>query len=66
MPTEKLLTITQTATKFGLERRSIERHLAELKAKGLQIVRAGRKQLVREASADALIKRLSDREDVLF
>ena len=64
---ERLLTIDQVAARLNVVRRTVERHLLKLKARGLQEVGLGTRSIrFREASLDNMIKRAAEREEKLF
>jgi len=62
---EQLLTIRETAQRFGISRAMMYQTLPTLKAKGLQEVRIGRRRCIRESSVDKVIARLATREEHL-
>ena len=65
--TERLLTMEEVAQRLGVVKRSVQRYLPKLMARGLQRVKVG-PHLVRfrEASLDRIIKRAAEREEPLF
>jgi len=64
---EKLLTIDQVASRLGVVRKTVQRHLPAMRANGLQQVNLGRKSIrFREASLDRIIKRAAERESNPF
>ncbi|MBN2377031.1 MAG: hypothetical protein JXD22_11555 [Sedimentisphaerales bacterium] len=61
---EKLLTMTEAASRLAISRPQFYRLLPELQKKGLQLVRvvAAGRQKVRECSLDNIIRKSAERE----
>lgn len=64
---EKLLTLDDVANRLRVVRRSVYRHLATLKAKGLQQVPMGTRSIrFRETSLNRIIERAAERGERIF
>jgi len=64
---ERLLSLDTVAHRLDMSRETVRRHLPDLQAKGLQVIRSGPKATrVREESLNRLIKRAAEREEPLF
>ena len=63
---ERLLTLDQAAARLGTTKRTVYRHMARLRAKGLQFVKMNRMIRVRAHTLNKLIKRAAEREEPIF
>jgi len=62
---EQLLTLEETVKRLGVSRMTFYRHLPRLRARGLQLVRFGKRPMFREASLDRIIKKAAEEESAL-
>jgi predicted DNA-binding protein (UPF0251 family) len=62
---EQLLTVEQTAGRLGVSRRTFYNRLPNLRAKGLQVVKFGKRSMFREKSLNNLICRAAETENSL-
>jgi len=62
---EQLLSIRETAIRLGISRASFYNKLAELRAKGLQMVRVGRRTNIRESSLNRIITKAAETETAI-
>ena len=66
MSTERLLSISESSKRLGISPRSFTRYKAGLIERGMQIVKAGKRVLVRESSLDRVIANAAETESPLY
>jgi sugar-specific transcriptional regulator TrmB len=63
---EQLLSMNEIAERLKVSRRTLYTVLPDLRAKGLQMIRAGKSQKFTESSFEKMIKRAAEKEEPLW